>query len=122
LSVFALVLLFRSALAYHSEEFDQAAGVAMADKFKQINEAFGLFLTPFLSKDAREIIRARFGDEVAVDVEAIYDDALNPPVDWRIATIDTALPVLRDLLNRKYPWLNAKARSNLIGAFVMDRK
>lgn len=94
----------------------------MTDEQANINKAFENYLAPFLSQEAREQIAARYGEAVATKVKAIYDDALNCPVDWRTATIDTALPVLRALLTDKYPWLSRQARSNLINAFIMDWK
>ena len=94
----------------------------MADEQDIINEAFETLQESYLSKDAREKITALYGEGIAARVKAIYDDALKCPVDWRTATIDTALPVLHELLAARYPWLSGKARSKITGAFIMEWK
>lgn len=94
----------------------------MADERDSINAAFETCLQSYLSKEAREKIREHYGAAVAARVQAIYDDALGCPVDWRSATIDTALPVLHKFLDNKYPWLSSKARSQIVGAFIMEWK
>ena len=88
-------------------------------RHSEINKAFETYLSMFLSEEELRKIRARFGDEVTAAVEAIYKEAIDCPVDWGI---DAALPVLRNLLDSKYPWLSSKARSNIINAFVMNSK
>ena len=94
----------------------------MADEQDIINQAFETFLESYLSKEAREKITAFYGESIATRVKAIYEDALKCPVDWRTATIDTALPILHELLEGKYPWLSGKARSKIVGAFIMEWK
>lgn len=94
----------------------------MVNDQTEINAAFENYLESYLSKEAREKIAARYGEEVAAKVKAIYDDALGCPVDWRTASIDTALPVLHELLSAKYSWLSSKARTNINSAFIMEWK
>ena len=94
----------------------------MTDEQVQVSEAIETFLGSYLSQNAREQIAARYGEAIATKVQSLYDDAMSCPVDWRTATIDTALPVLHDLLTGKYPWLSDKARTNVVGAFVMTWK
>lgn len=88
----------------------------------KINEAFESLLDSCLSKEALEKISLGYGEAVATRVKAIYDDALMCPVDWRTATIDTALTVLHELLQSKYPWLSREARSKINLAFITEWK
>jgi hypothetical protein len=94
----------------------------MDEQEDRINEAFENYLESYLSKEAQGKIVSCYGEAIAARVRAIYDDALKCTVDWRTADIDTALPVLHDLLDSKYPWLSGKARAKIIGAFVMAWK
>jgi hypothetical protein len=94
----------------------------MTDEQQKICLALENCQDSYLSQQDREKIAAQYGEDIAVKVKALYDDALNCPVDWRTATIDTALPVLHKLLASKYPWLSAKARTYIVGAFVMEWK
>jgi hypothetical protein len=88
----------------------------------QINEAFEKYLQSYLSPETREKIAAYYGNEVAVGVQNIYHDALNCSVDWRTATMDSALLAMHQLLDSKYPWLSKKARTNINFAFIMSWK
>ncbi len=94
----------------------------MTDERLKINEAIETFLGSHLSREVSEKIASVYGEAVAARVKAIYDDALKCDVDWRTATIDTALPILDELLNRKYPWLSQRARSKIVSAFIMEWK
>jgi hypothetical protein len=87
-----------------------------------INEAFEKYLESYLSKEARQKIANHYGEEIASKAAAIYADAMNCSVDWRTATIDSALPVLSELLSRNYSWLSEQARLKIIGAFIMEWK
>lgn len=91
----------------------------MTDEQAKINDAFERFLNSNLSLDAQQQITDSYGEETAAQVKAIYDEALSVPVDWRTATIDSALPVLHEFLNSDYSWLSDKARSNINYAFIM---
>lgn len=94
----------------------------MTDEQAKISEAFERFLNSYLSRAARQQITDSYGEEIAAQVKTIYDAALGVPVDWRTATIDTALPVLHELLNRDYSWLSDAARRNINYAFILERK
>lgn len=91
----------------------------MTNEQNNINEAFEIYLQTSLDKEARERIAARYGEAIAAGVEAISKDALQCPVDWRAATMDSALDELHGFLDEKYSWLSAKARANLNYAFIM---
>jgi hypothetical protein len=92
------------------------------DEQNNINEAFEVFLQPYLNQEAQEKIAVRHGENIAAKVKAIYNDALNCPVDWSTATMDTALSAMHRLLDDKYQWLSAKARTNINYAFIMSWK
>ena len=94
----------------------------MTDEQSLINEAFEKYLGSSFSKEARQKVAEAHGEEIASKARDIYEEAMQAPVDWRTASIDTALPVLHDLLNGKYPWLSAGARKNLNYAFIMAWK
>ncbi len=94
----------------------------MVDEQAMINEAFENILQSYLSSAVKQKITARYGEAVAVKVQCIHDDALFCPVDWRTATMDTALPILLAFLTNKYPWLSDKAKSNINYAFIMAWK
>jgi hypothetical protein len=91
----------------------------MTDKHNLINEIFEKYLGSDLSIEARRKIVNVYGEEIVSKVIDIYTDAIDCPVDWRTATIDSALTLLHDLLNSKYPWLNAEARNKINYAFIM---
>jgi hypothetical protein len=94
----------------------------MTDEQNLINEIFEKYLGSDLSIEASQKIADVYGKEIASKVIDIYTDAIDCPVDWRTATIDSALPILHDLLNRKYTWLNAEARKKINYAFLMTWK
>jgi hypothetical protein len=88
----------------------------------KISEAFENFLGSYLSEEDIEKIIARYGSDIAARVKSIYDDAIDSPVDWSTATMDSALTVLHELLTSKYPWLTKEARSKINWAFIMTWK
>ena len=94
----------------------------MTEEQANINAAFETFLDSYLPPAALDNIAARYGEETAAAVKAIYDDAMDTPVDWSTATIDTALPVLHEMLATKYPWLSPMARRKINTAFIMAWK
>jgi hypothetical protein len=88
-----------------------------------VNKAFETYFETLLSPTTLEKVAARYGEETAATVKAVYDDALNAPVDWHIVrSIDAALPILHAMLSDKYPWLSEKARRTLNYAFIMAWK
>ncbi len=91
-------------------------------EINRIFEQFSLIENSYFSKEHLEDITAEYSSEAIVRAEKIFREAINVPVDWRAATIDSALPVLRDFLRREYPWLSDKSRSNINYAFVMSWK
>lgn len=94
----------------------------MTETESKICEAIETFLDSFLLEEQRKRIAARYGEEIAAQVKAIYDDALSGPADWRTETMDSALDGMHRLLEGKYPWLSAKARTKLNYAFLMTWK
>ncbi|HMV85347.1 MAG TPA: hypothetical protein PLD20_33865 [Blastocatellia bacterium] len=88
----------------------------------KINEALAHHLNSSLSAEAKARIRELYGAEIAQKVNAVYRAALDCPVDWRTATMDSALSALRDFLAREYPWLSPEAKSSLNYCFIMAWK
>ena len=88
----------------------------------RINAAFARSLRSSWSDETEREITQFFGAEIALKARLIYDDIMHCPVDWRVATIDTALPSLGDFLDANYPWLTTVARRNLNYAFIMTWK
>ena len=93
-----------------------------ASEEDKINEALANCLGSSLSKEAEEKIRDLYGDEVLAKAMAIYKDALDCPMDWQTATMDSALPVLAEYLKTKYPWLTPEAKRALNYCFIMAWK
>ena len=94
----------------------------MSGDIDLVNEALERHLTSYLSREARASIEAEFGADVAEQVKAVYDGALQCPVDWRTQTMDDALAVLSDWLANNCPWLSDGARRKIVGAFVYEWK
>lgn len=94
----------------------------MTTEQSQICEALEKHLGSYLSKEASALIRRDYGDAVLAGVERAYRETIDCPVDWRTATMDTALAALSALLTERHPWLTAKARSSLVHAFIMTWK
>lgn len=93
----------------------------MTNEQVKINEAIETHLKSFLF-ESREKIASEYGDEIISELEKIYNEAMNCPVDWRAANINAALPVLNGLFNDKYPWLSDRAQSNLRSSFIRTWK
>ncbi len=90
----------------------------MTTEQQSINEALESFPGLYLSSEAEEKIEATYGKAIAAKVSAIYDDALNCPVDWRSESLYSAQSVLEAMLDAKYPWLSAGAKGKLGQSFV----
>ena len=94
----------------------------MFNEKDKINEAFEIYMESYLSKETRAKIAETYGESIAAEVESIYKDALNCPVDWRTAKMDAALSALHRFLDSKYPRLTEKARTKINYAFIMAWK
>ena len=88
----------------------------------RINDAFARALRSSWSDETHQEITQFFGEEIAIKARLIYADIMHCPIDWRVATIDSALPLLEDFLDANYPWLTKMARRNLNYAFIMTWK
>ncbi len=93
----------------------------MTEEQARISDALESALGIYSRQDKQKIVEG-YGEPLATQVFAIVEDALNCPVDWKTASIDTALPVLHDLLMSRYPWLTDGARRAIIHAFVITWK
>lgn len=85
----------------------------------QINAALVQCVSSSLSREAEAEITRRFGAGTAAQVRAVYDAAMNCPVDWRTANMDTALDALHAFLREQYPWLSDEARTRLNYCYIM---
>lgn len=94
----------------------------MTQTQSKICEAFEEFLDTYLLEEQRKGIASRYGEEIAAQVKAIYDDALSGPADWGTETMESALDGMHRVLDLKYPWLSAKVRTKLNYAFLMTWK
>ena len=92
------------------------------DDQAKVNEAVARCLRSSLSEEPERRIAELYGAQVAAETRALYEDAMNCPVDWRTATMDDALDVLHRFLDDKYPWLSAEARTRLNYCFIMAWK
>jgi len=91
------------------------------DKAK-INEAVARCLSSGLPQEVERRITELYGAQIAAETRALYEDAMDCPVDWRTAKMDDALSVLHRFLDNKYPWLSAEAESCLNYCFIMAWK
>lgn len=94
----------------------------MSDTQTKINLAFEKHLSSHLSKQNLADILAEFDTEIAAQVQKIYSESLNVPVDWRTATMDSALDTMHQFLKDKYPWLSDETRTKINYAFIMAWK
>lgn len=90
---------------------------------EQISRAIEECIGAYLSRECEQQIAERYGAEIAAQVRAIYDDAMGCPlVDWRKESMDSALSLLWEYMNGKYPWLSEKARTTLNFCYIMSWK
>ena len=94
----------------------------MNDAQNKINLAFEKHLSSSLTKQNLADIQTEFGIDTAAQVKTIYSEALNAPVKWRTATMDSALDTMHRFLTENYPWLSDKARTKINYAFIMAWK
>lgn len=88
----------------------------------KINEVLSKYLGSYFSREAEAQVRSIYGDEIAAKVRAVYNDALNCPVDWRTASMDSALALLASYLKSNHPWLTPEAKSALNSCYIMTWK
>lgn len=87
-----------------------------------LNEIFEKYLGSYLSAESLQLITARYGESIASQSKKIYDELMHCPVDWRTATMDSALTILASEIARKYGWLSERAKRNLNYAYLMNWK
>ena len=88
-------------------------------EYDKINEAIVRFLHSSWSKETEGEIEQAYGVDVAVKVRTVYDEAIHCPVDWRTATMDSALDTLAEFLPARFPWLTPDAKTRLNYAYIM---
>lgn len=94
----------------------------MNDAQTKINLAFEKYLSSSFSKQNFADIQTEFDEQIAAQVETIYNKALNAPVNWHTATMDSALDTMHEFLTESYPWLSDQARTKINYAFIMAWK
>lgn len=87
-----------------------------------VNAAITRFLNSRWSAGVATAIDAAYGEEIIRYVRAIYNSAMNAPVDWENTSMDSALDVLAESLTAQYPWLSDEARTRLNACFIMEWK
>lgn len=84
-----------------------------------VNEAIARFVRTGWSKDLAAQIENVFGAECAQQARAVYDAAMNAPVDWETSDMNSALAVLADFMTVEFPWLSAPARTWLNYCYIL---
>ena len=85
-------------------------------EYEKINEAIVRFQRP---KERKQEMLDAYGMDIVAKVEALYSEAMDCPVDWKTATMASALDALHDFLNTNYPWLTPEAKTHLNYDFIM---
>ena len=89
----------------------------------RVSSAIEECIGSYLSRESEQQITERYGAEIAARVRAIYDDALECPlVDWRKESMDSALGLLCEYMNDRYPWLSKEARTKINYCYIMAWK
>ncbi len=88
-------------------------------EYGAISEAIVRFHTHLLLNRQKEEMEAIYGADIAAKVEMLSDEAMGCPVDWKTATMDSALDTMHAFLNAHYPWLSPEAKSQLNYCFIM---
>jgi hypothetical protein len=83
-----------------------------------LNDAIETHLDAFCTPECRHRIAATYGPAVAAATRAVYDAAMETPVDWSSVSLDAARDAMLALLARDYPWLTPAARQTLGDAFT----
>jgi hypothetical protein len=89
---------------------------------QQISAAIVGCIGSWLSKDSEAAIAEKYGPLVRRWVRHIYDAELGCPVDWKTATMDSALDTMHVFLDERFPWLAGPARTKLNYCFIMAWK
>ena len=89
--------------------------------YELINKAIVKHVNGYLSKAAEADIEREFGAETARDVRAVYDRAMDCPVDWNAPGMDmnTALGILADFMAAELPEISPEAKSWLNYSYIM---
>jgi len=89
--------------------------------YQLISEAIVRFVHSTFARSEEQEIIDTYGIEVAGDVRAVYDRAMNCSVDWGSPGMDmnTALCVLADFMASELPQLSPEAKTRLNYCYIM---
>ena len=89
--------------------------------FQQIDLAIVKYVNGTFPRSADVDIEREFGAETARDVRAIYEKAMDCPVNWKSPemSMDIALGILADLMAAEWPELSADAKTRLNYCYIM---
>ena len=89
--------------------------------FQLINEAILKHVETSFSRSAEAAITAEFGTETARDVQAVYDRAMDCPVNWHEPGMDmnNALRILAEFMAAELPEISPEAKTRLNYCYIM---
>ena len=94
------------------------------DNGAQISEAIVSFVSSGWSRDVERQVREAFGEETVEQVRAVYDRAMNCPLDWNAKdmNMNSALAILADFMETELAWLSPAAKTRLNYCYIMAWK
>lgn len=86
-----------------------------------ISDAIVKHINSSFPRSAEEDVEREFGAETARDVRAVYDRAMDCPVNWNARGMDmnTALGILADFMAAEWPELSPEAKTRLNYCYIM---
>lgn len=94
------------------------AGYDSADHEK-ISEIIVRYLQSYWSVEVGRQIEEVYGHDLAVKAKAVYDEAIDCPIDWHKEDMNSALAIVSDFLQARFPWLTERAKTRLNYCFIM---
>ena len=91
---------------------------------ERTNAAIAGLSGSYVTAADRTAIAARFGEATVRAVDAVYDEAMNPPDDWGPGetSMATGLDAMHRRLRSKFPGLDDGAHLRLSSMFMMTWK
>ncbi|MFM9904776.1 MAG: hypothetical protein ACKVQJ_09425 [Pyrinomonadaceae bacterium] len=89
--------------------------------FQLISEAIVKFVNGTFPRSAELELADAYGDEAAHDVRAVFDKAMDCPVDWSSPemNMNIALGILADFMAVELPQLSPEAKERLNYCYIM---
>lgn len=91
-------------------------------KYDKVSEAIVRFVDSFWTAEIEQEIEASYSREVAQATRYVYHETMDCPVDWNTENMDSALAVLAEFFDSRFPWLTPEARTRLNYRFMMTWK